>query len=214
MTEALDALRAAEETEAAGLAERAAEIGAAAIQATTLVSAQLAVEAVQANAGRGNLGEPAADLRALRTDARLLLQLAGDLARAQASAEAILLDALRRGYETDLRGRAQATEDDATALTIAVTIDEQELRDLVDYPILGHTAPETAKHLAARLRFDLDGALAAPLTGKIDPAAIPASLGEVSRRHGERLGAACREAYFAGAQAGTEALTEAIAPGR
>ncbi len=213
MTVALDALRQYEESEAAGYAERALEIAGAVLRASTLAAGKLAIEAVQANAGRGRLAEPAADLRALRTDSRLLMALGGDLARAEATAVALLLESLRRGYETDARGRAKATEDEATGLTIVVDISDQDRRDLVGYPILGHSSIETAKHLVARLRYDLDGALAAPLTGVIDPSAIPASLGEVGRRHGERLATACREAYFAGTQAATEALTEALTGG-
>lgn len=203
-------LRRHEEAEAEGLAEKAQALGTLALQPATLIAARLAVQAVQRDDRRGSVGEPAADLSHLRTDHRLMPQLEGDLQRAQASAFGLIIEAIRKGYEIDARGRAAITEEEATGLRLTVEITPQDLRDLASYPILGHAPREIARHLADTLRYEVDGALAMPLTGTIDPAAIAPALGDVARKHGDRLANAVREAFFAGTQAATKAITAAL----
>ncbi|MBA3588847.1 hypothetical protein [Methylibium sp.] len=206
----LDDLRAREATLADTLAERARSLGMAALQPSTLVVARLAVELVQRDDGRGTVSEPAEDLRRLRTDTRLIRALEGDLQRAVSTALGLIIESLRQGYEVDLRGRAEATESEATGLSLLVIITPQDLHDLAAYPVLGHAPREIARHLSDQLRYDVEGALAAPLTGRIDAASTPEAVGDVARKHGDRLAAAVREAFYAGAQAATKALTAAF----
>lgn len=204
------ALRTQEVAEAEALAERARRLGAAALQASTMAVAVTAIAAVAAEGGRGVIGEPAADLRALRTDTRLMQAIGTDRIRAEAAAITDLLGALQAGYRTEALGRAAATEAQATGLQIRVDITPNELAALIDYPIQGHSTREHARHLVVLLMHAFDGALAAPLTGSIDPTALPAALGEVARLHGERLANAVREAYFAGTQAAEKAMRAAL----
>lgn len=206
-------LRAREGNEADRLALSASAAGASALQASTLAVATLAVSRAMADGRRGEISEPAADMREIRTSTPLLEALGKDLVRAAQVCEADLLAALQAGYVTDSHGRAAATMEQAKGLVLRVDLTEQEIEDLASFPIMGHTAAETARHLVVLLNNAVQGALAQPLTGALDVSLLPAALGEVARTHGDRLGNAVREAYFAGAQAAEKALRAALIGG-
>ncbi len=206
----LEALRLQEAAEAEILAARARIIGGAALSAATMAVAVSALASVSALSGGGIIGEPAADLRVLRIDTRLMQALGVDRMRAEAAAMTEILGALKAGYRTEAVGRAAAIEAQTKGLAIVVTITPEDLAALVDYPIQGHSPREVARHLVVLLVHGVDGALAAPLTGAIDPLVIPAALGDVARLHGDRLAAAAKEAYFAGTQAAERAVRAAL----
>lgn len=206
-------LRAREGIEADRLAMSASAAGASALQASTLAVATLAVQSVAADGGRGAISEPAADLRQLRTSTPMLTALRADLARAELVCEGDLLGALQAGFVTDSHGRAAATMAQATGLVLRVELTDEEISDLASFPIMGHTAAETARHLVALLNNAVQGALAQPLTGALDVRLLPAALGDAARVHGDRLANAVREAYFAGAQAAEKALRAALVGG-
>lgn len=196
-----------QEAEAADiLAARAAVAGEGAISSVLVIASRLAVEAVAKDEGGGVLGEAANDLRALRSDPRLRKAVEQAVATARDSALAELHAALRQGYEQDAQGRARVLEEESTGLVVRVDLTRAEIAAMDGYPILGHTALETATYLAGLLRHAIAGATASPLNGTIDAKALPGVLGEVGRLHGARLANAVREAYQAGTRAATAAL--------
>jgi hypothetical protein len=192
-----------EAAEADRIAATAVAVASGAISTTTMVVARLAVRSVQDNAGKGALGEPAADLRRLRSSADLMQALSRDLALAQAQAGLLLQDALWMGYRAGLDGRS-------AGLPVVAEATEEDRAELVSYPVLGHTTAEVAASLVDRLRYEVDGALAQPLTGTIDPAAIPPALAVVGAAHGQRVGDAVRESFHAGVQAAVRAIGAAL----
>lgn len=208
MADILKGQGAVEQAEADKLTATATAIGAGALSRTTLAAASEAIRAVQADLGRGVTSEIVADLRALRTNPALQAALAADLRVALASARLLIEDALWLGFRTAAISRSKLTETGRLKLTVDLT--EADRAELRDYPILGHTPAEVAASLIDRLSFEVGGALALPLTGRIDPATIPAAIGGVSVAHGERLGAAVSEGYFAGIQAASKALGAAL----
>ncbi len=107
------------------------------------------------------------------------------------------------GYTTEVEGQAEQY----AHVRVNVSVSNAEL---AGYPVAGHAPPEIVDRLIATLRYEIDGALAAPLTGAIDPAAIPAALGAVAAAHGARVGAAVEEAYYAATGAGMKALGAAL----
>ncbi len=208
MADALKGQGQVEKDEADALKTTAATIGAAALTRTTLVAAQEAIRAVQADGGAGTVGEPVADLRRLRANPRLSAAIQADLRVAQSTALVLIQDALFVGYRTAAIGRTKAATTDR--LTFDVSNLEADRGELRGWPILGHTPAEVAANLTTSLDYALAGALALPLTGSIDPATIPAAIGAVSSQHGDRLGAAVSEAYFAGVQSATRAIGAAL----
>ncbi len=207
----MQALGRRERERADQLAQGAAMSARGMISATLVEAGRLAVEAVRADQGRGEIAEAAYDLRELRTDPTLLRARARDLMAAERHAALAILDAIAAGFSMDARERAALTETDQ--LAIAVTITAADLAHLKDYPIQGRTPLELAKRLRQMLGDAIDETLARPLTGAIAPAAIPPALGEAGRLHGERVGNAVAEAFFAGVQAATRALGRALVGG-
>lgn len=192
------------------LATAAAQRAAGAITATLATAARLAVEAVQADQGRGTIGEAAADLREIRTNPKLLGAREHDLASAEAQAAGLLIGALANGFADDAHGRAELM---APKLVVTVKLTATDAADLRDYPIQGRTPAEMARRLRQMLGDAIDEILARPLTGAIDPATIPAALGDAARLHSERVANAVAEAYAAGVQAATAAIGRALVGG-
>lgn len=196
----------AREREAADqLAQRAKVVGFSAVTPLLIAVAKVAVSQVTHSDE-----EPAADLLALRSDPRLLAatEFACQELRTQAWTE--MRTALLTGYSDDIRWRSALVQEESNGLEISVRHTTEEMMALRDYPILGHTAAESADHLEIVFRYALDGVFAQPITGAIDLRALPVALGSAGRMHAERLMNATREAYFAGVQAATKALTAAL----
>lgn len=208
MADDLAALARREKERADALAAAAVAASRGAISATLARAAQLAVEAVQADQGRGQIGEAAADLRELRTDAKLLKARARDLDAAELEARQLITDALGDGYFEHAVGMAKVME--RPGLSITVELSDADLGELIDYPIHGRTPSELARRLRALLGDAIDELLARPLTGSLDPGTIPEALGELDRLHSERVGNAVGEAYAFGAQAATAAIGRAL----
>lgn len=206
----LEDLSKREQAAADELGTAASAIGRGAISSTLATVARAAVLAVQGDQGRGELGEPAADLRELRTNPMLRIAMDRDLVLAERNAFLAITSALEEGYMYDAMKRSEVIADQSKGLEFDVDITDQELRDLADYPIHGHTPREIARRMRLTLNDAIDEALARPLTGTIDPAQVPVALAEVARIHGDKLATAVREAYFAGVQAATNAIGKAL----
>ncbi len=208
MVDVIDGQGAIEQAQSDRLRATAVQVGSAALSSVTLATAQAVIRSVQANEGGGIIGEPAADLRRLRTDPALMQAFDRDLRTAGGQALLLISDALWIGYRTGLEGRSAAME--TPQLVFRVRLNEADRRELEGYPILGHTALEAAAHLVDRLRYEANAALAQPLTGTIDPTAIPVAMSQVSLAHGARLGGAVAEAHAAGVQAAVRAIGAAL----
>jgi len=193
--------REAEERERLVATARLAARGA--ISAETIAAAQEALAAVQAPDGKPAKTEPARDLAALRGDPVLRNRLDQDVTLAGALALRLIADALWLGYRIGALGRS-------AGLPLEVELDDSDRRDLVGYPVNGYTAAEIAGDLAYLLRREADRALALPLTGPIDPKAIPPVLGQVSLAHVERVARAVDEAHAAGVGAAVRAIGAAL----
>jgi hypothetical protein len=101
----------------------------------------------------------------------------------------------RSGWDS-VRDRFNPTREDRTALNF--------------YPIHGLTSAEHARGVALRLDEAVAQALAQPLTGSVDPEAIPASLAAVAQAHADRIGVLVEEAFHVGIQAAVRAVGDAL----
>ena len=198
-----------EAAKAETLATRASLLGEGVVSPVLIAASRLAVLAVAKDDGGGVIGEPVADLMALRANPKLRKAIEQTIATARDSALQEITGALRQGFEDDAKGRALLLEADS-ALSVVVDLTAAEISAMDDFPILGHTALEMATYLAGLLRHAIAGAIAGPLTGRIDAKGLPGALGEVGRLHGVRLANAVREAYQAGTSAAARALADAL----
>lgn len=208
MADALKGQGQREQDQAKGLQATALQVGSSALSATTLAAAQIAIRAVQAKEEATASAEAIADLRKIRVDAKLIAALAEDLRIAGLAALVFLTDAIWIGYRTALTARAEQMQNEN--LTIDVQLTDADREALREFPALGHTPREIATSLIQKLQYDVDGALALPLSGTIDAETIPASIADVSRQHGQRLAGAVGEAYFAGVAAAVRDLGAAL----
>lgn len=201
---ALDALKRKQSIESQRLSDTAEAMASRAISKTTIAASTAIIRLVIPNKGRGQIAEPAADLRDIRQDHQLQTAIANDLRIARAQAELLIGDALTLGYRSQVEG----TYLPGGKLTLTIT--DQDRADLAGYPILGETAAEHAAAIADQLRRDINRALGMPLTGQADATKIPAALGAVVDAHAKRVSGGVTEAYYAGTQAGVIAAGAAL----
>ena len=200
----LDARKRREDEESQRLGVQAQASGYTALSRTTIAAATQIIAAVQPNQGRGAIAEPSEDLATLRASGMLRLTLRRDCELAEQSAFIFIRDALILGYRTE----AELTS--IGGGTITVTLTDEDRRELAGYPVLGLSPSEMAYDLAYKLRLEANRALGQSITAQADPTKIPSALGAVSAAHGARLGLAVTEAYYAGTQAASIALGQAI----
>ncbi len=205
MSDALNGAGAKEGAESDRLAAIAQGIGNSCIQSSTVTVAQYLIKAVAKDSGAGALAEPANDLRMIRSSSPVNSAINRDMANAQDAALHLISGAIQAGYKLGAKTRGVDL-----GLPVKAEISPADLAALASYPVLGHTAAEIAADLVHSLRYDVDGALAAPLTGQIDADGIPAALGDVAQAHGRRLGNAVGEAFHAGVQAAVRAIGQLL----
>lgn len=208
MVDALGGFAKAEEQERQKLGETATSVSASALSKTTVAAAQEVIKLIQPDRGRGVVGEPAADLRQLRTSPRILSPLGHDLDIAQGQSRMLIADALWIGFRSSAQHRAETIGSDKLKITVDLT--PQDRADLNGYPILGLTAFEWAESLRRQLEESVNRALAIPLTTGFDLSGIPLALGEASNAHAQRVGGAVQEAHAAGCQAALRAISAAL----
>ena len=208
MVDALGGFGPSEEAERGRLADTASIVSATCLSQTTVAAASAIIRIVQPDQKRGALGEPAADLRQIRTDPRLMVTLRRDLDVAEGQVRFLIADALWIGFRTGATNRAKTMGVDG--LKINVDLTEEDRADLVGYPILGLTSSEWAQSLRRQLEEAVNRALAIPLTAGIDPATIPPALAEVAHSHATRVAGAVEEAHAAGCQAALRAIGAAL----
>lgn len=208
MVDALGGHGPAEEAERVRLSDMAMAVTSSCLSETTVAAASAIIRAVQPDQKRGALGEPAADLRQIRTDPRLMVTLRRDLDVAEGQARLLIADALWMGFRTSATNRAKAMNGSGLKINVDLTIEDRA--DLVGYPILGLTASEWAQSLRRQLEEAVNRALAIPLTAGIDPATIPPALAEVAHAHASRVAGAVEESHAAGGQAALRAIAAAL----
>ncbi len=193
------ALSKREQTEADALAARTADHHAGVITRTLASAAALAVRAAATE-------DPVEALQSIRTDPALLSARQIDEAKAERRAVAAISAAIVAGYAFDVPKRLAVVKAQSDGLAVAVGSDP----DLTDFPVSGFTAAELGARLRQRLAQSVDEVLALPLSGLIAPSAIPGALGVVAQSHAMRVGNAVREAYHAGARAGSIEVGKAL----
>ncbi len=210
MSDLYQALARREKVLADKLAESAVNVGMSCISRSLVAVSTLLVKQLTKDSGLGAVSEPAADLRALRTDHRLVVAKQDDMRHAQIAFEKEMTDALRDGYEYDATERAKLVVKESTGLNISVELSEQELKDIESFPVNGLTCREWAAKAVYNLGSAIDQALAKPITGAIDIRVLPGALNSVAVAHANSLGSLVKEAYFAGGKAAMLALRGAF----
>ncbi len=210
MTEAYQDLCRREKLRSEALAETAKSVGLGCLSKSLASIATVVVSGLLSDSGKGHVSEPASDLQSLRTDYRLVQAKQQDIARAVDDAHRTILSALKDGYVYDATERAKIVEAESTGLSISVDLTEQELKDLESFPIQGLTAKEWAARMGYLLDGNVNQALAKPLTGAIDLAAVPAQLSQTASAHADSLAMMTKEAFYAGAKAAMLAIRQAF----
>lgn len=199
---------AAQDEERTRLAEIAQQVAASCLSGTTVAASTAVIKAIQPNRSRGAIAEPAADLRQIRTDPRLLVALRRDMDIAQGQALILIGDALWMGFRSAANSIAASIPASGGAITVDLTPEDRA--DAADYPILGLTTGEWAQSLRRQLQEGVDRALGGPLTAGIDPTLIPGALGQVATAHADRVSGAVEQAHAAGAQCALRAVADAL----
>ncbi len=212
MTEPYQDLARREKIRSDKLAEKARRIGQAAISHTLATASKLAVESAMANSGLGQVSEPAADVRYIRSNPHLMMAKSHDVFAAKQAANNELIAALQDGYEYDATERAKIVVTESNHLKISVDISEQELADLKSFPIQGLTCEEWATRLAFLLTSGIDETLAKPLTNAFPVKLLPIQLQAQADAHAGRLATIVSEAFYAGAKAAMLAIRDALVP--
>lgn len=191
-------------------AERATALAASAYDAGQGILSRVLSTAAGLAIAAASSDDPVTAVRRLRTDSALLTAIEGAGMAAQRQAFALITEAIVAGFLDDANWRGHVVEQHSPGIKFTTTITAADRDFLCAYPVLGHQPSEIAARLAATLRYDIDGALAAALVGGTDARGIPVALADVARTHATRVGSAVRESYFAGSSASMRALGEAL----
>ncbi len=210
MSAAYQSLAKREKKIADSIAEDAKEVGMSCLSSSLAAVSQVVVKALLKDDGRGRISEPASDLKDLRTNRTILLAKDADLSKTQRIFTKLLIEAIRYGYEYDANERSKVIVSESTGLQISVELSEQEIADLASFPISGLTAAEWSERARYLLNNAIDQALAKPLTGAVDVAAIPGLFTAAAQTHANSLSSLTKEAFFAGGKAAMLALREAL----
>lgn len=204
LTGEFERLKKDQQAEADKLSAQAGKSAVRALSPTTVAAAVSIVRRVSEDTGRGTLGEPAQDLKDVRSDTAFNAALMKDIRRANEEARLFILGALELGYRSQVDG----TPLNGARLTF--TPDAGSRAAMAGYPILGETAAEHAAAIADALRRDVLRVVGMPITGGADPAMIAENLGLVAEQHANRVESGVAEGYFAGVQAGVIDASKAL----
>ncbi len=210
MSQAYQDLARREKRLADKLAESAVNAGLSCVSRSLVTVSTLLVKELMKDSGLGAVSEPAADLRGLRTNYKLVIAKQDDLRQAHMVYQKELTDALREGYEYDATERAKLIVAESTGLNIHVDLTEQELKDIESFPVNGLTCKEWSDKAIYNLGSAIDQALAKPITGAIDIRALPGALNQTAINHANSLGSLVRESFFSGGKASMLALRAAL----
>ena len=169
----------------------------------------IATEVVKSLSQKNTPELVASSLQGLRHNTAIFSAISKDVELAKSQARLFISDALWLGYSTSAKEHARAMSNDSVVVSASLTQEDRQAL-VVGYPILGHSIPEIVDQLAYKLRFDIDAALAMPLTGNADPAQIPVAIKAISQEHAGRVAGAVDAAYFAGVQAAVREIGRAL----
>lgn len=168
------------------------------LDATSIAAARQVIETVLADKGRG-FQEGIADMEDVRRAVEP--ELLRDLSQAQQISRDVWREAIIAGYETALVGRMYIFNAESDILSIEVEVTDDDRAQLQQFPVLGHTLDEWARHHVGALHWALSGIMVQPVTRDSQlsqiPEAIRAEISTFSRRTGE----IARDAYLAGTKA-------------
>lgn len=188
------------DAQSAKAAERAGMI----LGPAVVAAAQAAVGATKADSGAG-INEGAADLAQVR--AALATALAERETALAGMLTAAALDALVAGWHAEL---AMANQELPDGLDLVAAYEDPGLAEAMrGWPIVGHTAEESATHLARSWRYQADGLAGnAAATGR-DADLVDLFL-DLTRRTEAQAKAMVAEAFHAGAGAARLAIPAAL----
>ncbi len=198
----------AQAQEADKLRVKGEKLGSRALASSTLQFARLAVERAAGTKTRVALDEGAADMTDVRSDPRFNKALNQDLEVSQNDTEALMLEAMGRGLDSEMTWQATQFKGMAWKLT------EDDTSKLPLYPIQGHTAAEISKYMHQQFRYEITGLTGAPMDGSTEIGSLPELLGAALQKFSDRVGGAVDEAYYAGIQLGAKTAAEAVTSAR
>lgn len=206
MADGLDGHGAKEAQEGDRLRQQAVDGSAGVLAASTVAVAAALLRGQQVG---DTLEQVEANYRQLRQAASVANSVARDIAKEWERLYQVVSAALWAGFVQGANARASLIQGDGVQVHVHLSdVDRQAL--VQSYPILGHSVPEAVGHLCSRLRYEVDGCLAMPLSGTFAPQDLPVQMQAVVQAHAVRVGGAVDAAYFAGIQAATKAVAAAL----
>ena len=195
-TASFETLKERQLAESEKLSAQAGKAAVSALSPRTIGAAAAAITDALPDRGRGGLGEPAADLKAIHQDQAFAGSLVKDLRLAEEQARLFIFGALATGYKSQVEGTK------LNGVKLVYTPDVASAQAMAGYPILGETSAEHARAIAEALRRDVMRAVGVHITGQSPVESVAASLARASLAHAGRVEAGVAEGYFAGVQAG------------
>ena len=192
----------------ASLVDHATKESQGAISHATLVAASVALDRVSSDLGRGSIGEPASDLRSLRSDQTLLRALNEDIQLEHDRLTEEVVGWIADGWELEANGQAEILSTEH--MKIVPKLDNAEQDNLKDFPVQGYSPIEIVENLVYSLRRDFMGALGRGINQATSGGGIIAPLAQVSADHAGRVGRAAGECFLAGAQAARLSIGAAL----
>ena len=180
-----------------------------AISRATLKTASVALDLVSANLGRGSIGEPAEDLRALRSNPALNRTLNEDLQLERDRLLAEVVEWIANGWEVEAHGQAEILRNQH--LEVTIELDDNDRAELRLFPVQGYSSDEIVDNLVYTLRRDFLGALGRGIAQAQTPGGVMVPLAQVSSDHADRVGRAAGECFLAGTQAARIGIGQELA---
>lgn len=206
MPSALARLNRREEQAADERAAEAARGATTALSSTMRDAAQAAIEVALGDSGAGLLLERIQDAAQVRN--AIEQPLTEDLLLESARVLNELEAALAAGYTMDLEGRAKIFNDETSGNPIVAEVTDADLQVVQSFPINGRSPEEWSRRLAEQLRWDVEGAVLAPVNGSATKlSALPVELEAVQLAHARNVKRLVSDAFFAGTQAATIEFT-------
>lgn len=206
MASPLSRLNRQEEQAADEMGAEAGRRASNALTATMVSAATKAVEIALEDSGAGLLLERIKDGAQVRNAVEM--PLTQDLLAEAARVLNEMQDALVAGYEMDLLGRARVFNEETSGDQIVAEVTDSDREVVRGFPINGRSAEEWSRRLVEQLRWDVEGAIVAPVNGSGNKlAALPQALDEAQLTHARNVKRLVSDAFFAGTQAATIEFT-------
>lgn len=146
-----------------------------------------------------DMDKPAADLVFMRK--ALQADMVRDLSAAQVILQQDAEAAIVAGYTTGLMGRAAIRDEQSNEFAALVSIEDQDIETLHNYPVLGHSIAEWSRQHSTQLHWDVQGTLGSPLSGSRASRDVRGKLASATLKFARAAGQLIIDSYLAGTQA-------------